>query len=114
MTEKDEAARRLAELHYRVEEGMRNIFRLRASPDAEVQPDEPIKLLEINEDTVAAGIMPLHFGAVPDRGIPFPCVIVEITPEEYQQLQLHELRLPGGWTVGEQLPKPADVEGPGA
>ena len=36
------------------------IFRLTSK--AEASRTEPIKLLEVNENTVSSGVMPLHFG----------------------------------------------------
>ena len=55
---------------------------------AEVVRAEPIKLLEVNENTVAAGVMPLYFGPAPASGIPYPSVIVEVTGE-------HSVMVPG-------------------
>ena len=66
---------------------------------------QPIKLLEVNEATVAAGVMPLHFGPVPASGIPFASVIVEVTPIEFEKIKADELKLPDGWVLGQELPK---------
>jgi hypothetical protein len=101
MADKREAARRLAQFHYLVEDGMATIYRLVSPTETE---SEPIKLLEINRDTVATGIMPLGFGAAPDRGIPYPSVIVEVTPEEYEQLRSGGLNLPNEWRIAEEIP----------
>ena len=49
--------------------------------------------------------MPLGFDAAPARGIPYASVIVEVTPEEYEQIQSRVLKLPEGWTLGEEIPK---------
>ncbi len=100
-------AKRLAQLHFAVEPGMKQIFRLRAASSAEERPDEPIKLLEVNELTVPAGIMPLYFGPSPVSEIFYSTVILEVTPEEFAQIRNHELALPDGWSVGEELlPEP--------
>jgi hypothetical protein len=106
MPTKDEEAVKLAHIHYEVEEGMIHIFRLTGSPEAEISPTEPIKLLEVNESTVPYGILPLHFGPLRAAGIHYPSVIVEVTPEEYKQIQAEELKLPNGWKVGELIPRP--------
>jgi hypothetical protein len=106
MAAKDDAAKKLAEMHYRIESGITRIFRIRGSAENEIQANEPIKLLEINRDTVSAGVMPLRFDPVPGRGIPFSSVIVEITPDEFEQLCQQKLLLPDGWKVAEPLPKP--------
>ncbi len=108
---KEEVAKRLAEKHYAIEAGITHIFRIQQRVDVEMKPAEPIKLLEVNANTVPSGVLPLHFGPVPARGIPYPSVIVEVTPEEYERIRRHELKLPDGWTIGEELPKPADAGG---
>lgn len=109
MPNKDEEARLLAEAHYRVEVGIRTIFRIIRAADVEARPNEPIKLLEVNEFTTPSGIMPLQFGPAPASGIHFPSVIVEVTPEEFEKIQSHEMPLPNGWSVGDPLPRPADA-----
>jgi hypothetical protein len=111
MADKDEAARKLAETHYRIEAGITQIFRITQKAEVEVVPAEPIKLLEVNQNTVPSGVMPLGFDAAPASGIPFPSVIVEVTPDEFEKIKRHELPLPEGWTLGELLPKPAEVDG---
>jgi hypothetical protein len=95
----------LADAHYDIEPGITRIFKLRDKPEVEDLSSSPIKLLEVNADTVPSGIMPLYFGPVPGSGIPYPSVIVEITPDEFQRLQVQELKLPDGWTIGEEYPK---------
>lgn len=72
---------------------------------------EPIKLLEVNENTVPAGVMPLHFGPAPAIGITFPSVIVEVTPDEYKKIQSQELKLPKGWDEREALAMPPGTVG---
>lgn len=109
MPDKEAEARKLAEAHYSVEAGITQIFRITGSAEAEVRPDEPIKLLEVNEYTVPSGIMPLHFGPSPDSGIYFPSVIVEVTPEEFDKIRANELDLPQGWAVGPLVPKPTST-----
>ncbi len=101
MANKQEAARKLAQAHYLVEEGLVGVFRIVSKAETDA---EPIKLLEVNRDTVPTGIMPLGFDAAPERGIPYPSVIVEVTPEEYRQIQSAVLRLPNGWQIAEEIP----------
>lgn len=109
MLTREEQARILADAHYRVEPGIKGIFRISAPAEAESLPGEPIKLLEVNEFSIASGIMPLYFGAAPGRGIHCPSVIVEVTPGEFDRIRRRELTLPDGWTLGDLLPKPADT-----
>lgn len=105
MSDRDEVAKRLAHNHYEIEPGITRIFRLQDKPEFEGLASTPIKLLEINADTAPSGIMPLHFGPVPGRGIPYSSVIVEVTPDEFERIKLEELRLPEGWTIAKEYPK---------
>src|SRR5262249_33095940 len=109
MQSKDDEARILAEDHYQVEPGMLQIFRLVGNPETESRPDEPIKLLEVNEATIPTGIMPLKIDAIAAWGLRFPIIIVQITPEEFEQLQKRQLQLPNGWAIGELIPKPVET-----
>ena len=108
MPSKDVDARILAESHYRVEPGITKIFRIAGSAVVESQPNEPIKLLEVNQYSIPSGVMPLQFDAAPARGIHYPSIIVEVTPEEFGKIQTQELVLPAGWTVSDPIPRPAD------
>jgi hypothetical protein len=107
MWNKDEEARKLADAHYKVEEGITQIFRIvLRRPKDESRPDEPIKLLEVNEATVPLGIRPVGFGPAPAWGLHFPSLIIQITPGEYEEIQNRTLKLPKGWTIGDLLPNP--------
>lgn len=57
--------------------------------------DDPLKLLEVNPDTVPAGILPIYFGKSHDVGL--PVVIIEVTAEEYAMVEAGELSLPESW-----------------
>jgi hypothetical protein len=92
-----------------VEAGLTRVFRVTGK--AEIVETEPIKLLEVNENTVPSGVMPLHFGAVPASGIPYPSIVVEVTPEEFGKIQTRELKLPDGWENWEEVPKPQETAG---
>ena len=109
--DKAEVARTMAKKHYQAEGGLQRIFRLTGSPEAEVRPVEPIKLLEVNAFTVASGILPVSFGPAPASGIPYASVIVEVSPAEFNKIQTQELALPKGWALGEEMPKPVDDAG---
>jgi hypothetical protein len=109
MPNKDEEAQLLAEAHYRMEAGIKTIFRITRVAEAEVRPNEPIKLLEVNEFTSPSGITPLQFGPAPASGIHFPSVIVEVTPDEYEKIKNCEMPLPNGWSLGAPLPRPTDA-----
>jgi hypothetical protein len=109
--EKAKAAKELAKKHYQVEPGLTKVIRFSDSAHVEFHPTEPIKLLEVNENTVASGVLPLRFGPAPASGITFPSIIVEVTPEEYEKIKKKELALPQGWGTEDVLPKPPDAAG---
>src|SRR5579862_407875 len=102
MESKQEAARKMAQYFYLVDEGTVCVFHLVSPTESD---SDPFKLLEINRNAVETGrIMPLGFDASPERGDPYPYVIVQVTPEEYQQILAGKLKLPDGWQVGEEIP----------
>jgi hypothetical protein len=109
--EKAAVAKELAKKHYQAEAGLQKIIRLTGSAEVEVRPVEPIKLLEVNANTVPSGVLPVSFGPAPASGIPYPSVIVEVSPEEFAKIQTQELKLPKGWHLGEELPKPPEDPG---
>jgi len=105
MSTKDDEAGALARKHYEIEPGITQILRIRRTDDAEADPKEPIKLLEVNENTVASGILPISFAANPAADIHFPSLIVEITPDEFCDIQNERLKLPDGWVLADEIPR---------
>ncbi len=99
------AAKVLAEKHYELDDGLTRIFRITDEAEVEAGRNQPIKLLMVNENTVESGVMPLHFGPVPAIGIPYPSILIEVTPNEFQKIQSRELKLPDRWEIGEELPR---------
>lgn len=110
MADKDQTAKRLAQAHYELEPGILKIFRLEASPEIESRPTEPVKLLEVNENTIPAGIVPLQFDSHPANGFNYPSLIIEITPDEFEEIEGGTLQLPTGWTIRGLLPRPPKRE----
>jgi hypothetical protein len=106
MTEKKRAAELLAHEHFRMEPAITQIFTYWGKPGSEASG--PIRLLEVDEDTVPTGVMPLHFGPAPEIGVPFPSVIIAVTPDEFRRIEARELPLPDGWEGREELPKPTN------
>lgn len=100
MNTRSEAVKLLVDEHA-AEPTMVAIREIRATADERGIGREAICLLEVNEATESAGIMPIAFG--PSRDVPFPCVILEITPSEWAEVERGALPLPDGWTVGEVL-----------
>lgn len=93
---KDEAVRELANWHFRVEPDLAQVIRI--VNDNEDAASEPIKLLEVNAATVATGSVEA-FAFAPSASVPFPTVIAEVTPEEFERIERNELRLPAGWSL---------------
>jgi hypothetical protein len=109
VNEKAEVARALAKKHFEAEAGLQRVFRLTRGAEVEEGRGEPIKLLEVNSNTVPSGILPVSFGPAPASGIPFSSVIVEVSPEEFAKIESHELSLPKGWLLGEEMQRPAEL-----
>jgi hypothetical protein len=98
-------AKELARRHFEIEPGITQIATIWEPPAYEVRPDTPIKLLEVNTNTFASGVIPVHFGPALSHGVPFPSVIVEVTPDEFEKIKRKELALPNGWELGEEIQK---------
>ena len=86
MPTRESVARQLADLHFTIDPSMQRIFWFRAPDESDDDLEEPIKLLEVSEETIPGGILPIHFGPRPSKGLPYSMLIVEITPEEYESL----------------------------
>jgi hypothetical protein len=70
----------------------------------EAQPSTPIKLLQVNRNAPPSGvILPLGFDAAPSSGVPYPSVIMSVTPDEFSKIRSEELKLPRGWVLGEPV-----------
>ena len=93
---KDDVARNLIHCHFRIEPDLSLIYRVRS--EREDDPDEPIKLIEVNDYTLATGMVDA-FRFARTKEFPFPTVIAEITPGEHQQLRAGKLPLPRGWSL---------------
>jgi hypothetical protein len=100
---KDDVARYLAQQHYLYEPDLTRIFRIGVSAEVEREPNQPIKLLEINPSTIESGVMPLGFDATPESGVPYPTILIEITPAEYEKIEQGLLQLPRSWKVLEEF-----------
>jgi|GEM_PF-929331 len=107
---KEEVRKRLARAHYTYEPSITEIFTICSNPAYEALSSEPIKLLEVNSNTIPSGIMPLGFDPAPASGIPFSSVIIEVTPDELEKIRRQELKLPDGWYLGALVPRDDDPE----
>ena len=99
---KDTAAEKLAHAHYRTDSGILAIYRVL---DKEGEKEQnAIKLLEVSENTTSDGIIPIFFdrgGLVVDPD--YSAVIMEVTPEEFDDIKLERLPLPNGWRIGQEI-----------
>ncbi len=96
MPSKDKIARELIVAHFRIEPHLQVVYRVMT--ENETSATEPIKLLEVNAATVATGeVTPFEFA--PTHDVPFPTIIAEVTPAEFEALQGGRSRLPRGWSL---------------
>ena len=95
MPNKDAVAAELIHWHFQIEPGLVAVYRV--TNDRESDPKEPIKLIEVNADTIATGSFEAYGFAAP-REVPFPTLIAEVTPDELAELRRNG-RLPAGWDV---------------
>src|SRR5580704_7133329 len=112
MSDLDQQAVWLAGRHYEIETGISDIVRLEQDVTVDENSVRKIGLLEVNSNTVPAGIMPIEFGPAPSSGLNYPSVIVEVTPEEFERILSHQLALPAGWRLGSSIPRPEATQCP--
>ena len=104
---KDEAAQDLNDWHFQTAPEIVKVYRFLS--DDENADDEPIKLLDVNSETLATDRV-TPFGFARTEEIPFPTVVAMVTPEEIKN---NALQLPRGWSLDSARPysRPeADVE----
>lgn len=95
MPDKDTAAENLIASHFQLEPGLVQVYRVISQNEAD--PDEPIKLVEINTATIATGNFEAY-GFAPSGKTPFPTLIAEVTPDELAELQ-RQGRWPSAWDL---------------
>lgn len=81
--------------HFKVEPGLVTVYRV--TNENEADPKEPIKLIEVNAQTVATGSFEAY-GFAPTRDVPFPTLIAEVTPDEFAELR-QSGKIPRGWDI---------------
>jgi hypothetical protein len=96
MTAKDEAVQELVRGDFEVEPDLQKVVRFRA--ENEDDPREPIKLLTVTSSTVST-LNVESYVFPPTKSVPFPTAIAEVTPEEFERIRHHELKLPDGWSL---------------
>ncbi len=103
-SDKDRAARQLIEWHYEVEPELELVYRIFA--ENEDDPDEPIKLIEINAAAVSTGRFSA-FGFAPTADFAYPTVIAELTRDEFETLR-KKGEIPPRWNLAKarEYPRP--------
>jgi hypothetical protein len=97
-----DAAKKLAKQHFKVEPALKKVFLV--EPLKEDDPREPIKLLEIVHGAVERGIEPIAFPSNVGTGVPFPSMIIELSPREFKELKLKNFHFGiSGWKLGAEL-----------
>ena len=92
----EQVARRLAYHHRQEDPETTEIYLSRA--------EKEVRLVEVSESVGSSGeVLPFRFTAQPSQGIPYPSVVILLSPEEWSMLQRGELELPDGWTSVEDL-----------
>ena len=73
----------------------------------ETNPEEPIKLLEVNPNTGIEGILPiLFFAGIANGTVRVDMIVVEVSPDEYGKIEDCQLPLPEGWNrVRQEIPR---------
>jgi hypothetical protein len=90
----EKLAAELAQEHFELEDELEQIIWLKKGSARE------IRLLEVNRDTAATGIVEV-FGFAPSPDVPYPLRIAEITPDEWERVQNGEIPLPDSWSLEE-------------
>lgn len=100
---KIETAHRLAQYHYDVEPNLLSVFVL--EPLGSDDDDEPVKLLEVVDGSVAKDTFAVGFAPNPGAGIPYRSVVVEVSPRELPALKGRGfVKIRGReWKIGEEL-----------
>lgn len=88
-------ARSLVEPHREAEPNLRRII---FYPDPE---GLELRLLEVVDGSPSLGeAYPFRFAPDEDHGVPYPLVLVEMSPDEYDAVRNGQLALPAGWNPG--------------
>ena len=95
MPDKTRVAEELIRWHFEVEPDLDRVYRVLS--EHEDDPDEPIKLLEVNTSTVGTGRLEA-FGFAPTFEVPFPTLIAEVTPRDLERMR-QTGTLPRGWDL---------------
>jgi len=88
----ESAVKKLIHEHFELDESLEKVIWF----ESETTP--AIRLLEINPDTFATGVVQ-SFYFPPSDEVPYPLIIAEVTPDEWQRVLQSKIPLPEGWTL---------------
>jgi hypothetical protein len=83
---------RIVHEHFELDENLEQVIWISSRSASE------ICLLEINPDTFATGMVQ-SFYFPPSDDVPYPLILAEVTPEEWEKILLNEIELPEGWSL---------------
>jgi hypothetical protein len=67
---------------------------------------DEVRLIEVTSSVGTTNdILPFRFGPRPDVGVPYPSVVVLLSPEEWDSVKGGRLQLPEGWGSPAELRK---------
>jgi hypothetical protein len=93
-----DVAKHLAEAHKQADPEIEQIWMIEDPSGSEV------RLLEVSGSVGNTGaVLPFRFTARPDLDVPYPSVIVLVSPEEKAQIDRSELDLPSTWGPSPKL-----------
>ena len=93
-----DVATRLAAAHQKEDPATSDVFLAKG--------EEEVRLVEISKSVGNTGeVLPFRFGPRVDQDIPYPSVIVVLSPEEWQLVKDGKLKLPDGWGDAGSLKK---------
>lgn len=99
---KIDTAMALAKAHFSMEPDLRRVFLLGPHDDNDLR--EPIKLLEVVEGTIETDFEPVAFAANPGRGVPYPSLILEISPRQFEEIENRKVLVNGSvWIIDREL-----------
>lgn len=92
----EDAAKELVEKHREVDPEITHAF---LSPKG-----NEIRIVEITNSVGTTNeIIPFRFKSRPDLGVPYPSVIILLSPDELGLLKRNKLKLPKGWGTFQEL-----------
>lgn len=88
----EQLVRRLASLHFKTEDTIEQIVWFTRGDDT------VIRLIEINRTALPTGKVEV-FSFAPSADIPFPTLIADVTPNEWQEIRSGHIPLPESWDL---------------